>query len=91
VLDLGHLAAAVDRRLAASAQRLVEHAFDDHGAGRVVRARFGAEAEKAHFARIDIVTFDQAHDRRRGDRVNTLPRAAHAEAAPDHGLGLVPG
>ena len=47
VLDLGDLAMARDRGAAARLQALVEHAFDDDGAGRVVGARLGAEPQEA--------------------------------------------
>ena len=90
MLDLGHLAMARQRRAAAGLQALVEHAFDDDGAGGVVGARLGAQAQEADAVRVDVVPIDEPHDGRGGHRVDALRGAAHPEAMADDRTGLVP-
>jgi hypothetical protein len=81
---------ARQRGAAAGLQSLVEHAFDDDGPGRVVGARFGAQAEKSDAIRVDVVPVHEPHDRRGSHRIDALRGAAHPEAVADDGAGLVP-
>ena len=90
VLDLGDLAMARQRRAAARLQALVEHAFDDDGAGGVVGARLGAEPQEPDPVGVDVVAVDEPHDGRGGHRIDALRGAAHPEAMADDGAGLVP-
>src|SRR3970040_2001702 len=91
MLDLGHFAVAGEWRPALGFERVVEHAFDDDGAGGVVRARLGSQTEEADARGIDGITSHGPQARRPRDRVYTLRRPAHPEATADDGLSLVPG
>ncbi len=84
VLELGHFAAAGDRRLALSHEGLVHHSLDDDRPGGVVRARFGAEPQELHAHRIDIVLVDQADDGGRRQGIDAVVRPPYAEAASDY-------
>ena len=91
VLDFGYFAVAVDGGQSAGPEAIVQHALDDDGAGGIVRAGFGAQAEKPDPLRVDSVTLDQAHGGRAGHGIDTLMWAAHPKAVADHRAGLVPG
>ena len=91
VLELGHLAVPRQPRHAERVERAVDHAAHDHGAGGVVGARLGAEAEEADPLRVDVVLADQPQDGVGRHRVDVLVRARHAEAVADDRPDLVPG
>src|SRR4029450_10154886 len=69
---------------------VVDHAFYDDRAGRIVGARLGAECEVAHAAGVDVAR--PHHPRRGGARhgIGVLVRRAHPEAAPDDARDLFP-
>ncbi len=90
MLEFRNFTAARNRRHAPRLERLVDHALDDNGAGRIVGARLGAETQELDARRIDVVLVDQAHDGGGRHRVNAVIGPAYPETAADDFADLGP-
>ena len=90
MFEFRYFATASDRCFATRLQRLVDHAFDDYRAGRVVGARFSAKPKEFDPRRIDVVLIDESDNSVGRHRVDAMVWSAHAEAAPDDLSGFLP-
>ena len=83
MFEFWYLATARYRCPAAPLQRLIDHAFDNYCAGRVVGARFGAKPQELNPGRIDVVLIDEPDYGIGCHGVDAMVWPAHTEAAPD--------